>query len=236
MRNWAFALLLPLLSLSEPLPAQDYAAARRNMVQKQIEARGVKDRRVLDALLSVERHLFVPQGSRGQAYADYPLPIGEGQTISQPYIVALMSEALALTGTEKVLEVGTGSGYQAAVLSRLCRDVHTVETRPTLQYAASRLLSSLGYGNVETTCADGYFGWKDHAPFDRILITAAVDHVPPPLLDQLADGGKLVLPLGSPFGTQELVLVTKKGKDRILEYITGVLFVPMTGEALKEKR
>jgi protein-L-isoaspartate(D-aspartate) O-methyltransferase len=233
MRQWAFGLLLPFLLFPDPLAGEDFAAARRNMVKNQIEARGVKDRRVLDALLAVERHLFVPQGSRGQAYADYPLPIGEGQTISQPYIVALMSEALALTGTEKVLEIGTGSGYQAAVLSRLCREVYTVEIRPPLSEAASRLLSALGYGNVRATCADGYFGWKEKAPFDRIMITAAVDHVPPPLIEQLADGGRLILPLGSPFGTQELVLVTRKGKDLVLDYILGVLFVPMTGEALQ---
>ena len=216
--------------------AEDYAAARRAMVKDQIEKRGVKDPRVLDAMLAVERHLFVPQGSRSQAYADYPLPIGEGQTISQPYVVALMSESLDLDGTGKVLEIGTGSGYQAAVLSRLCSEVYTVEIRPPLQEAASRLLASLGSGNVKSICADGYFGWEEHAPYDRIMITAAVDHVPPPLLEQLADGGRMILPLGSPFGTQELVLVTRKGKERILEYITGVLFVPMTGEALKGKR
>ena len=231
MRRSAIALVL-LLSVSAFSEGQDYAQARREMVARQIEARGVRDRRVLDALLSVERHLFVPEDLRDMAYADSPLPIGEGQTISQPYIVALMTEILRLGGRETVLEVGTGSGYQAAVLSLLAREVCTVEIKGALHDRAEKLLSTLRYGNVSARWADGYDGWEEKAPFDCIMITAAVDHVPPPLLRQLKDGGRMVLPLGNPFAYQDLVLVTKKGGSYTVDHVLGVLFVPMTGKAL----
>ena len=202
------------------------------MVETQIEARGIGDERVLDAMRRVERHLFVPADMRGQAYADSPLPIGEGQTISQPYIVALMTETLRLSGSERVLEVGTGSGYQAAVLSLLVKEVCTVEIRPGLQKRAAALLASLGYRNVVSRQADGYDGWEQKAPFDCIMITAAVNHVPPPLLRQLKDGGRMVLPLGNPFAFQDLVLVTRTGGTYTVDHVLGVLFVPMTGKAL----
>jgi len=228
----AFLLLLP---LAAGFP-QDWEKARRIMVADQMEARDVKDARVLDAMRTVERHLFVPQNLRRHSYDDSPLPIGEGQTISQPYIVALMTQILRLKGTERVLEIGTGSGYQAAVLSLLAREVCTMEIRPGLHQKASALLSSLGYANVTARAGDGYFGWPEKAPFDCIMITAAVNHIPPPLLAQLSDGGRMVLPLGNPFSFQELVAVTKRGASVVLEHVTGVLFVPMTGEALKGRR
>lgn len=202
------------------------------MVDGQIQARGVTDERVLDAMRRVERHLFVPADLRGRAYADTPLPIGEGQTISQPYIVALMTETLRLSGGERVLEIGTGSGYQAAVLSLLAKEVRTIEIRPGLQKRAAELLDSLGCRNVSSRQADGYDGWEEKAPFDCIMITAAVNHIPPPLLRQLRDGGRMVLPLGNPFAFQDLVLVTRAGGSYTVDHVLGVLFVPMTGKAL----
>lgn len=234
IRGSAAILLIVLSSILMPLVGQDFAEARRAMVEEQIEARGITDNRVLEAMSDVPRHFFVTPGLRAKAYGDYPLPIGEGQTISQPYIVALMTESLGLVGSERVLEIGTGSGYQAAVLSLLAREVYSIEIKKTLYEASSRLLVSLGYGKVVTRCADRYFGWPEKAPFDCIMITASVSYVPAPLFDQLKDGGRIVLPLGNPFSYQNLVLITKRGKERILDYITGVLFVPMTGEALKK--
>jgi len=227
-----FLLLFLLLAACLPLAAQDFAAERRRMVETQIQERGIGDERVLDAMRRVERHLFVPADMRGRAYTDSPLPIGEGQTISQPYIVALMTETLRLSGSEKVLEVGTGSGYQAAVLSLLAKEVCTVEIRPGLQARAAALLASLGFRNVAARQADGYDGWAEKAPFDCIMITAAVNHVPPPLLRQLKDGGRMVLPLGNPFAFQDLVLVTRTGGTYTVDHVLGVLFVPMTGKAL----
>ena len=210
-----------------------YTQSRELMVQKQISMRGVVDKRVLAAMQEVPRHLFVPASLVFRAYTDSPLPIGEGQTISQPYIVALMTELLELNGDEKVLEIGTGSGYQAAVLSKVAGEVISIEIKEKLCAAADRLLDSQGYSNVEARCGDGYFGWSKGAPYDAIMITAAVDHIPPPLLAQLKDGGRLVLPLGNPFSYQNLVLVTKKGDDYTVWQIAGVLFVPMTGHALQ---
>jgi protein-L-isoaspartate(D-aspartate) O-methyltransferase len=180
----------------------------------------------------VLRHCFVPKELASQAYADHPLPIGEGQTISQPYIVALMTESLELKGHERVLEIGTGSGYQAAILANVAKDVYTIEIKEKLFAKANRTLRSLGYTNIKTRHADGYFGWPEAAPFDSIMITASIDHVPPPLLKQLKDGGRLILPLGNPFSYQNLSLVTKHGEDYTVKQITGVLFVPMTGYAL----
>ena len=203
------------------------------MVANQIAARGIKDPKVLDAMRSVERHLFVPEDVRNWAYEDHPVPIGEGQTISQPYIVALMTEALRLTRKEKVLEIGTGSGYQAAILSLLAREVCSIEIQKVLFDRVSRLLPSLGYGSVKCRFGDGYYGWQEKAPFDCIMITASVNHIPPPLLAQLSDGGRLILPLGNAFGYQDLVLVTKHGNTYTTEAIMGVLFVPMTGKALE---
>jgi protein-L-isoaspartate(D-aspartate) O-methyltransferase len=226
------AFLILFLSVCLSPAAQDFSADRRLMVQAQIEARGIRDARVLEAMRRVERHLFVPADMRASAYTDSPLPIGEGQTISQPYIVALMTETLGLSGSERVLEVGTGSGYQAAVLSLLAKEVCTIEIRPALQQRAAGLLASLGYRNVSARQADGYDGWVERAPFDCIMITAAVNHVPPPLLRQLKDGGRMVLPLGNPFAFQELVLVRRRGETFTVDHVLGVLFVPMTGKAL----
>jgi len=213
--------------------APEFQKARRRLVQTYIAGAGIRDPRVLAAMQSVPRHLFVPPGLASLAYADRPLPIGEGQTISQPYIVALMSELLQLTGNERVLEIGTGSGYQAAILSRLAARVYTMEIRPNLYRRSTRLLKELGIKNVFTRQGDGYFGWPEAAPFDAIMITAAVDHIPPPLIQQLKDGGRLVLPLGNPFSYQHLVRVTRHGDDLEVRQITGVLFVPLTGYALE---
>ena len=207
---------------------------RFEMVRRQIAARGIRDRDVLEAMRSVPRHLFVPQGLQDRAYVDSPLPIDAGQTISQPYVVALMTELLELEPQQRILEIGTGSGYQAAVLSTLVEEVFSIEIKEILYHKATGRLEQLGYRNVRTRHGDGYFGWQEEAPFDGIMITASVDHVPPPLLDQLTDGGKIVLPLGHPFSFQNLVVVTKVGEDYKLRQVTGVLFVPMTGKALEK--
>ncbi len=206
---------------------------RESMVKNQLERRGIKDRRVLDAMTKIPRHLFVDERLRGKAYNDHPLPIGEGQTISQPYVVAWMTEALRLKATDRVLEIGTGSGYQAAVLAEIVRDVYSIEIRERLKISASSLLNKLGYKNVKVKYADGYFGWKEHAPYDAIIITASPNHIPPPLLKQLKEGGKLIVPLGSTLYYQILTLVTIKEGETYVEQMGGVAFVPMTGEARK---
>lgn len=205
------------------------------MVSEQIQRRGISDLKVLSSLSETPRHLFVPNELVSKAYSDRPLPIGEGQTISQPYIVALMTERLILDSDARVLEIGTGSGYQAAVLAKIVNQVYTIEIKEKLYNRASQLLQSLGYDNIETRFGDGYFGWAEKAPFDGIMITAAVDHIPPPLLKQLKNGGRLILPLGNPFAYQNLVLVTKHEDDYTVKQITGVLFVPLTGYALEKR-
>ena len=229
--------LASIVYLSYPRMAQEnedeYERARRLMVENHLKARGVADPRVLEVMGRLPRHLFVDPSTRGQAYADNPLPIAEGQTISQPYVVALMTEALGLNGSERVLEIGTGSGYQAAVLAEICDEVYTIEIREGLAKSAEELLSTLGYANVHVKWADGYFGWEEHAPFDAIIITCAVNHVPPYLIHQLRDGGRLVLPLGNITYYQTLTLIEKRGEEFTVTYITSVRFVPMTGEALK---
>ena len=211
-----------------------WAARRRAMVEAQIAARGVKDRRVLAAMAKVPRHLFIPPALWDEAYADYPLPIGEGQTISQPYIVAFMTDALALKPGDKVLEVGTGSGYQAAVLAELAGDVYSIEIVAELAARASQTLKALGYGQVHVRQGDGYFGWPEAAPFDAVMITAAAPRVPPALIAQLKDGGRLILPLEHPDGYQVLTLVTKAGGKTTSRAVLDVRFVPMTGEARKK--
>ena len=213
---------------------QTYTQNRIQMVAQQIKARGITDPNVLAVMESVPRHDFVPQKLRSRAYIDRPLPIGEGQTISQPYIVALMSASLALTGKETVLEIGTGSGYQAAVLAGLAAKVITMEIKPKLFETASQRLKDMMFDNVACHLGDGYFGYPQQAPYDAIMITAAVDHIPPPLLKQLKLGGRLILPLGNPFSYQHLVLVTKQAQRYSVQQITGVLFVPMTGHALEQ--
>jgi protein-L-isoaspartate(D-aspartate) O-methyltransferase len=230
LRIWLSALLL---LASSSLGAQDPTASRRQaMVRDQIQERGVSDARVLEAMRTVPRHLFVPPELVRSAYEDYPLPIGEGQTISQPYIVALMTELVQTAPGQRVLEIGTGSGYQAAVLSGLVAEVFSIEIKEPLYRRAADALRRLGYSNVRTRLADGYFGWPGEPPFDGIMVTAAVDHVPPPLLAQLKEGGRLVLPLGNPYGVQSLVVVTKEGGKYQVRHVLGVLFVPLTGKAL----
>ncbi|UCH58122.1 MAG: protein-L-isoaspartate(D-aspartate) O-methyltransferase [Candidatus Bathyarchaeota archaeon] len=213
--------------------ADEFEEARRSMVETQLKSRGISDENVLNVMGMLPRHLFVEPSLQEQAYADRPLPIGEGQTISQPYVVALMTEALGLKGPERVLEIGTGSGYQAAVLAELCSEVYTIEIREGLAGSAEERLAGLGFDNVHVRCSDGYFGWEEHAPFDAIIITCAVNHVPPYLIQQLDDGGRLILPLGSVLYYQTLTLIEKQGEELDVTYITGVRFVPMTGEALE---
>ena len=211
----------------------EFEDVRTAMVEKQLKARGISDEKVLEVMGRLPRHLFVDPSMKDQAYADHPLPIAEGQTISQPYVVALMTESLDLDGSEKVLEVGTGSGYQAAVLAELCGEVYTTEIREGLAESAGELLESLEYDNVQVKCADGYFGWEEHAPFDAIIITCAVNHVPPYLIQQLKDGGRLILPLGSIQYYQTLTLIERQGEELLVTYITSVSFVPMIGESLE---
>lgn len=198
---------------------------RKQMVKNQIEARGVTSPSVLKALTKVERHLFVPKPHLENAYADHPLPIGKGQTISQPYIVALMSELCELKGSEKVLEIGTGSGYQAAVLSHLARSVYSMEIVPSLGKAATKRLKNLGYANVTVRIGDGYRGWPEEAPFDVIILTASPPEIPRALIDQLKEGGVLVAPEGD--YVQQLVKVTKENGKVTKKTITYVRFVPM---------
>jgi protein-L-isoaspartate(D-aspartate) O-methyltransferase len=212
---------------------EKFEQARERMVSGQIEARGVRDARVLAALRRVPRHEFVPVGQRAYAYEDRPLPIGHGQTISQPYIVAVMSQALELDGSEKVLEIGTGSGYQAAVLAELAAEVYTIEIVEPLAERAAGDLKRLGFENLHARAGDGYRGWPEAAPFDAIIVTAAPDHIPQPLVDQLAVGGRLVLPVGRMI--QELVLITKDEKGVRHEDLLPVRFVPMVGEAEKKR-
>jgi protein-L-isoaspartate(D-aspartate) O-methyltransferase len=203
---------------------------RQQMVAEQIRARGVTSPPVLAAMEQVPRHLFVPESERGQAYEDHPLPIGGGQTISQPYVVALMTSLLGLTPQARVLEIGTGSGYQAAVLSRLAAEVYTIEIVPALGERARDTLARLGYANVRVRLGDGYRGWPEAAPFDAILLTAAPHAVPPPLIAQLKAGGRLVVPVGDL--DQDLMVLTKAADGSIKqEKVLPVRFVPMTGEA-----
>ena len=203
------------------------------MVRTDIEGRGVKDPKVLAAMKKIPRHLLVGSFYKDKAYGDYPLPIGEGQTISQPYVVALMTEALKLKPTDRVLEIGTGSGYQAAVLAEIVKEVYTIEIREGLSKKAESRLKEMGYDNVKVKHADGYFGWPEHAPFDAIIITAAANHMAPPLIKQLKQGGRLIIPLGSTTFYQVLTLVRKKKDGLELLQMGPVSFVPMTGEVRK---
>lgn len=214
--------------------APDHAAARRAMVEHQLAEAGIRDRRLLDAMAEVPREAFVPPDLGHLAYADRPLPIGGGQTISQPYVVALMLEALQLRGQERVLEVGTGSGYQAAVLAEIVSQVYTIEIVKELAEEADARLKQLGYTNIFVRHGDGYRGWPEQAPFDAILITAAVAQPPAPLLEQLKEGGRLVFPQGEPDGYQELVVIEKTKGAFNRQVVFPVRFVPMTGEALQK--
>src|SRR4030042_2887562 len=213
---------------------KDFKAMREKMVENQIKARGVKDPRVLAALLKVERHRFVPEKYLDSAYSDQPLPIGEGQTISQHYIVGLMTELLELKGNENVLEIGTGSGYKAAILAELAKDVYTIEKIESLASTAEKRLSELGYQNVKVKAGDGYLGGPEAAPFDAIICTAAPDHIPKPLIEQLKEGGRMVVPVGS--YTQELKKIVKRSGKIETTNVISVIFVPMTGEGVKQKK
>lgn len=199
------------------------------MVETQLAGRGIKDERVLEAMRKVPRHMFVDEALREQAYNDHPLPIAEKQTISQPYVVALMSESLELTGSEKVLEIGTGSGYQSAVLAELAGRVFSIERYPDLAYRANSVLQKLGYKNVIIRVGDGSLGWPDDAPFDGVVVTAGTPKIPQPLVDQLAMGGRLVVPVGDRFG-QDLVLVRRLADGIKKTSLGGVRFVDLVGK------
>ena len=220
-------LILIFLSTSTSI-TPNYEVLRGRMVEEQIIARGVRDSSVVEAMLLVERHLFVPKKYQPLAYGDYPLPIPDNQTISQPYIVALMTELLDIKKTDKILEIGTGSGYQAAILSLLADSVFTIEIIPGLAASSEKRLDSLGYDNVVVKCGDGYKGWREHAPFDGIIVTCAPEKIPSPLLYQLAVGGKMVIPVGELY--QELILVTKNSVGITKKNIIPVRFVPMIRE------
>lgn len=207
---------------------RDYAPQRAEMIEKQLRRRGIHDAKVLAAIQEVPRHEFVPFELRAQAYSDVPLPIGSGQTISQPYIVAAMTGALCVQPSERVLEVGTGCGYQAAVLSQLAREVFTIERRAELASAASQTLSRLGYANVHVHCGDGTLGLPELAPFDAILVAAAAPAVPKPLLEQLAEGGRIIIPIGDA-DSQELQLIEKRGGAFSSKMLEGCRFVPLVG-------
>jgi len=251
-------LLLSLISVWHYRANQEgedkFDEARAEMVRYLSEEKNITDARVLEVMGRVPRHLFLCpwliDANVGEqnpvidyplpydllekdAYSDHGLPIAEGQSISSPYVVALMTQSLRLTGSERVLEIGTGSGYQAAVLSELSAEVYSVEIREILAVGAEKRLELLGYDNVEVSWADGYFGWKEHAPYDAIIITCAVNHVPPYLLQQLKDGGRMVLPLGSTEYYQVLTLIEKQGNDVIVNYMVKANFVPMVGEATR---
>jgi protein-L-isoaspartate(D-aspartate) O-methyltransferase len=223
------ALSLLLLACPSGDTADPLVRKREAMVERQIEARGVRDPRVLAVMRRVPRHKFVPPEIEQRAYEDSPLPIGQGQTISQPYIVAYMTEQLQVQPKSKVLEIGTGSGYQAAVLAELGAEVYTIEIVSELAERARKTLAALNYANVNVRTGDGYRGWPEAAPFDRIIVTAAPDHIPQPLIEQLAVGGRMVIPVGDYF--QQMTIVTK-GKEGVVQQKTiDVVFVPMTGEA-----
>ena len=226
-----FSFLSPLLGQEDEI----YAQRRKNMVRRQLATRDITEKKVLEVMASVPRHLFVSSRYQRKAYEDYPLPIDEGQTISQPYIVALMTQHLKLKEGEKVLEIGTGSGYQAAVLAHLTDKVYSIEIREGLASRAAQTLKKLNYSQVRVKWGDGYFGWEEHAPFDAIIVTCAANHIPPPLIEQLKDGGRLIIPLGSTLYYQTLTLLTKVGEELRVEHILGVRFVPMVGEAQNRK-
>jgi protein-L-isoaspartate(D-aspartate) O-methyltransferase len=214
--------------MSPEIQAENFAAERELMVSSQLHARGISDERVLSAMAHVPRHEFVAEEYRQQAYEDHPVPIGEGQTLSQPYIVAIMLEALSLTGSEKVLEVGTGSGYQTALLAELAREVYSVERHASLARSAENILHRLGYRNVSVLVGDGSQGLPDRAPFDAIIVSAAAPRIPPALFEQLREGGRMVVPVG-PAYAQELQLARKQDGHPVVDNLEGCRFVPLIG-------
>ena len=217
----------------KPAPTANFGTERQRMVQQQLMTRGITDARVLAAMAKVPREEFVPPESRAASYEDGPLQIGHGQTISQPYIVAFMTEQLRPKASDRVLEIGTGSGYQAAILAGLVKDVYTIEIIEPLAKDAEATLQRLGYKNVHVRVGDGYRGWPEYAPFDAITVTCAPDHVPQPLIDQLKEGGRMIIPVGG-FGNQELYLLEKKNGQLQRRSVLPVRFVPMAGEAQKK--
>ena len=233
-QKYIFLIFIVLLHITSGCKSQkngneSWEMERERMVENQIKDRNISNKRVLKAMYEVERHLFVPESHRMKAYKDGPLPIGHGQTISQPYIVALMTEYLEPGKDEKVLEVGTGSGYQAAVLSRLCADVYTIEIVPELAEKAQKILDQQGYENVHVKTGDGYKGWEAHAPYNGIIVTCSPSEVPEPLKDQLAEGGKMVIPVGGSF-VQHLVVLEREGDTLQRKQKISVRFVPMLNE------
>jgi protein-L-isoaspartate(D-aspartate) O-methyltransferase len=226
----AISLLLLLLPLLLPAARDEaaFSAAREKMVREQILERGITDPRILGAFRHVQRHLFVVPAYRDQAYGDFPLPIEEGQTISQPYIVAIMTSVIAPDSRKKVLEIGTGSGYQAAVLAELVREVYTIEIFPTLARKSKEMLQGIGYRNIHFRTGNGYVGWPEAAPFDGIIVTCAPDHIPAPLIEQLAVGGRMVIPISYSTSVQDLLLVEKLPNGKLKKTnLIPVLFVPM---------
>lgn len=216
--------------------ATAFALARRQMVERQLSARGIKDKRVLAVMSDIPRHLFVPERMRAAAYEDRALSIGEEQTISQPYVVALMSELAELKGDERVLEIGTGSGYQTAVLARLSAQVFSIEIIPALGHRAREILERLALTNVDLKIGDGFFGWEEKAPFDVILMTAASPRIPPALWSQLREGGSIILPQGEQGQAQKLMRYRKTAGKAVAEEVTEVVFVPLTGEIQSQGR
>jgi protein-L-isoaspartate(D-aspartate) O-methyltransferase len=211
------------------IPQDDkYTGTREKMVEDQVESRGISNQLTLDAMKKVPRHKFVPPNLLDRAYDDGPLPIGYGQTISQPYIVAYMTAVIDPKPGQKILEIGTGSGYQAAVLAEIVDSVFTIEIITELSNSSQKKLKELGYKNVLCKNADGYYGWKKYAPFDAIIVTAAAEYIPPPLIEQLKDGGKMIIPVGSPFLNQTLLLVEKNGEEITTTSLLPVRFVPFT--------
>lgn len=219
-----------ILFLSINAQEDRYIRARHEMVSFQIENRGITNKPTLEAMRKVPRHKFIPSDQINSAYEDGPVPIGYGQTISQPFIVAYMTSVIDPKPGQKVLEIGTGSGYQAAVLAEIVDTVYTMEIIAELSKSSAERLKKLGYKNIVTKNADGYYGWEKSAPFDAIVVTAASEYIPPPLIEQLKDGGKMIIPIGSPFLTQMLVLIEKSGKEIFTTNIFPVLFVPLTRE------
>lgn len=226
------ALILTFLLVTPAVVAQEYSQEREWMVKEQLANRGIKSERVLNAMRTVERHRFVPAARVAQSYSDSPLPIGEGQTISQPYIVAFMTEALNLKPTDVVLEIGTGSGYQAAILAKLCKEVYTIEIVRSLGQRSDSLLRALGLSNTHVRIGDGYAGWPEAAPFDAIIVTCSPSHIPKPLQDQLKEGGRMIIPVGNRV-LQELVYLTKRDGKIKQQKRMPVLFVPMKDQGGK---
>jgi len=233
---------ISLFAMAHDLPAgpkaspERFAAARHRMVEQDLKGRDISDPAVLAAMAKVPRHLFLDERLEADAYADHPLPIGEGQTISQPYIVALMTQCLKLQKHDRVLEIGTGSGYQAAVLAEVAGQVFTIELHKSLAEQAEKLLRALLYTTVNIRCGDGFFGWPEQAPFDAIILTCAPGQLPQPLIDQLREGGRIIAPVGGALQVQELMLGTKKQGRLSLQTIAPVRFVPMRGQAEKSIR